>query len=584
MSLVDLTRGPLKRRSNLPYLLGLLIATFACDYHAIGSLAIAPLLDIDQAGFSLFAWFEHAALASGGIVQWWHAVRASSIEPPLVPALNSLILIVFPTRTGLYVVPIIAHGLVVVFAYVACRASKVSHWLSFFVATSIAMFPPLIEYSHSLLFAGPAAGFVAGALALAIFSLRSKRHHMLWLMGAYAFFGLAIASRSMVIGFLPGFVVANFVYRALQMRAKLTPRAAIANMVTAFWPSTITLAVALALYYPNAGVVASYLTGYGYGQAADRYHKGTVGFLHNVWSVVDFAIVHEVYLPAFLLITVALAIFGVRGFSAVRASRVAEFLAQESVSVMLLSFSAVGFAALASTENTGVAFALPLVGPLVIASSIIVVRAIASRQAVVLVVLLSLLYGVLALGGGIFAVFVAAPHLEDVIRVPVPGLGRVPVLSNQDSSWSYASAYGYSPTFQGAWKADLVRIAYSLSMLSGSRNNPPVVFATDDAFINFNSVREQQAELGIAVSNAGDIQPVLNVDRQPCHVAEYTVPCHSSQPIVVVETLGKSVTGDPPSYAEQLKIAGYEGAVRVVMTERLPSGSVISVLVVPGDV
>jgi Dolichyl-phosphate-mannose-protein mannosyltransferase len=455
----------------------------------------APLA-IDEAAYLRFALDDRAGLSHGGLGGLWDAIVSQRQHAPLVPAVSVPVQLVIGSRAAAaFVVEEAFFVLLAVCAWFVARRFLNRRWA--LLATVVVIGIPDVTYwTRTLLFGVPATAlFLAAILAL----LESDRLRNLWWSIAFgALLGFAVLTRTIMIAFVPGLVVAAAI-AAAAVGEEWRRRAL--HLVIAL---AVGVSVAATWWGPNWSVVTAYLKSTGYGAASSSYGFGratTDPFALKFWTTELRSGVDGLGLPLSVLLVAAvvLAISARRRWPAARA-----VLANDRT-VLVVTLIA-GYLALTSTENKTPGFGTPLL-PLVALLGVLALSELpwhAWRRA-------------FAVGLALVAAaaLVMQASIVDDLSIDrfttIPVIGRVHVVrgSSYIKSWIATNGRypnggptGRVPGPLRAWMPTSTRAARCIATQARHYGRLPVVFfATRDPLFNTNTLAlEARAVLDASLS------------------------------------------------------------------------------------
>lgn len=322
------------------------------------------LLDIDEAGYLSYSLVDYNAFISNGFMGWVKTIVAPSIQAPLTTALTSVVYMIFGPK-------IFIGFVIMVFFGVATIAA--SYYLGNFVGDArlglmtgilVATCPLVINYARSYSFALPAAAVTTMALLALV---RSKQlTNIKWSVVFGLCVGLMPLARTMTIAFIPGLIIPVALYIVMKsdnrwLRIKNTTLAAVVGIV-----------VAAIWLVPNKNGLAvfQYLTSFGYGNRVVEYaaaHESR-GVLQNLTSwpawleTIQYA-VNSIYLPDAILVLFGfgLSLILFLKMSFINKAHQTCVVAINSKMFSVFIFIIWCFIALASSQNKGTGFLLPIV-------------------------------------------------------------------------------------------------------------------------------------------------------------------------------------------------------------------------------
>lgn len=302
---------------------------------------------VDEQGYSRLALTDLRGV-QGGPMAVLHATYG--INAPLVPLLSAVFLWRNPGRTATVLVQLPFVILLIFAVYLLCR-QLAGHRAGILGAAAALCTPGVLTWSRQLHFAVAATALMTAAVAAVSLSAGMRRPGLSITAGAML--GLAILSRTMVLGLVPGVVVGAVVLGIHSRTAWLTLTRNVALLVVA------AVVVAGPWYWPNRSSVFGYLTNNATsGDFADNLKPTELAY----WTARFIELAGYFQAPLLLLglVIVVLA-----------ATRLRRAPAMPPLVVFVAVVVVCELAVLTITRNSGTAFALP-VAPLVIA---LVVRA-----------------------------------------------------------------------------------------------------------------------------------------------------------------------------------------------------------------
>jgi hypothetical protein len=282
------------------------------------------------------------------------------VQAPLVPLSAVPFNAVFGSGVdaSLLVEPVF-FAVLVVAAYAIARRLT-TPWWSLLAALVLATAPVVSDYARIFHFSVPAAAFLTSALWALMKSEGLCRRR--WAVACGLLLGLMVLSRSMTIGYLPGFAAAA----ALPILLGGEWRARLVNLVLLCLSGAI---LAGLWYLPNAESVGSYLLNFGYGAESEAYGAEHSPLSIAYWTREVGAVVDEIYFP----LAAALAFCAIAALVSALADRRPGRPSWENLRAWLLTDAALaavivleGYFALTSSKNQGTAFALPWLPVLIV--------------------------------------------------------------------------------------------------------------------------------------------------------------------------------------------------------------------------
>jgi hypothetical protein len=249
---------------------------------------------------------------------------------------------------------------ILVLATYAVARRLTTPWWALLATSVVATAPVLSDYTRIFHFSVPAAAFLVSALWALMKSEGLTRRR--WAIACGLLLGLMVLSRSMTIGYLPGFAVAAAL--PILLAGQWRPR--LVNFVLLCASGA---ALAALWYLPNAESVGSYLLNFGYGAESEAYGAERSPLSIAYWTREVDALFGELYFPlgaALALCTVAALVSALvrrrRGQPSLEQAR-AWLLTDAALAAAIVLE---GYVALTSSKNQGTAFALPWLPVLVV--------------------------------------------------------------------------------------------------------------------------------------------------------------------------------------------------------------------------
>jgi 4-amino-4-deoxy-L-arabinose transferase-like glycosyltransferase len=349
-------------RGNAALRWGLVVFAFvlillAIDIWWVGEHRSGYPLDIDEAGYTTFAYTNYLALHFQGINGWWESIQHQSTFAPLLTAVTSLALhFDLSASTGFVVLALFAA--VLAFAAYLLAQLLVEPRLAALAAIVTATLPGTFGFAREYIFALPTATF----LLISVYAiLRSDGlRKWPWALGGGFAIGLMLLSRSMAITYVPGILLAGIVPMFLRAGGVSTGR----RLLNLLLLAVVGAVVAATWYARNIGSVIEYLTSYGYGDLAKAY-----GTDHGLLSwgrfrgVFEGMISEDLFVPIALVVLAALALLAVATALRLRphegrGQTLRRIVASDAFGVCIVFI--VGYGALMTSQNGGDGFTLPL--------------------------------------------------------------------------------------------------------------------------------------------------------------------------------------------------------------------------------
>lgn len=368
-----------------------------------------PLLDIDEAGYQVFALDDLAGWRAGGWDQWWDAVLAPSIQAPLLTASTVPFLTTFGVGglVGL-LAPLTYAGLTLAATWWLARehGTAGTAWLAWSLCAAA---PVLVVYSRHYSFGTAAAATTT--LALAALARSRGLRSTPWALVTGVLLGLTALSRTMMLALLPGLALGMVVtVLAGQDRRRRVVNLALTAVVGA--------AVAAPWYVRNGAAVLDYLTSFGYGSRSAEYGSDQSVLDPGSWQVMAQYAVDELGVVLSVLLAAGSALLVWRFLRPARATdrrpgrRVLE--SPLLVPAVFLTWSVL---VMVSSGNKGTGFLAPLVPAACVLAALGIRRAVAGvRVPLVVVAVATLVVTTLAFAD-------ARSPLADRRTVDLPVLG-----------------------------------------------------------------------------------------------------------------------------------------------------------------
>lgn len=507
-------------------LLGLVLLGTSVNFWWIARWRKGLPFDIDEAGYLMRAFRDAGYLRHGGLISLVsHFVAHSGIRAPVLPELAGLVQFFTGAKPYqlLYVVDFF-YCLVIVATYAMVRTKAEWPW-ALLAGGVVAAVPGVLQWARDFVFALPAASCIALALALQLWAgaFDSRKRSVIWGLAV----GLSTLTRTMVLGMLPGILVAALIRLVTQDRVDRSR----SDHTSRLFPRMLNAAIGLAIgslfaatWYVHAlGGVLHYLIGFGYGSHSANYGPARALFSWAWWTdPLGLTVNTELFMPLTLAIIVILVLaFAQLVRSLVRRrnrtsldsqgamehiqedravsvpTRATRWLATDTATLTV--FLALAYLALASTRNQGSGFELILVPP-TIALTVRYLSAVTrpgrmfGAFALIVAGALSFTDQAGLLPGGI----------NDLTTVNINGFNAI-AFDGRGYLFTYASAvFGGCPTIVTCydstkpiteygivhrWVAPPVELARVLHRYAASHGREPVVlFAVQDPFVNVNSV------------------------------------------------------------------------------------------------
>jgi Dolichyl-phosphate-mannose-protein mannosyltransferase len=478
-------------------LAGVLCFVVAVNHWWIDTHRTGLPFDIDESGYLQRAFRDGQALHTGGLGGLWTALRLPDPQAPLLPMTAGVIhWITGAGPYGLLNVNQLFYVVAVVATYWAGRSIMNRNW-SLVAALMVATVPALVGSSRGFSMAVAATATVTAALAV---QLRTERFASWWqtlLWGVLL--GVASLSRTIVLAFLPGLVIAAVV----TLVASRAGRRQIIHFVAGL---AVGLVIAGAWYSATWHLVLRYLTSYGYGSQASRYGASRSVFSMGWWTYrPQLALNEELFVPLALVVLACIGCGVVswwvrRGNTSERGGwqrRARRFFERpESVAVILVLW---GYLVLSTTQNSGFMFELPLIPAVLVLAALLASRSIGRVRPYLAIAC------VLAAAVSFAGMSDALPGVSSGIRSVSMGSFEMTAFDGRGTLLSYASGTGgaclsHAPcvrsgtmpgetSYLAQWIAPSQRMATVLHDTAEEHGCDPVVFfAIQDPLFNTNTV------------------------------------------------------------------------------------------------
>jgi len=463
-------------------LLGGVVALFALHLLWLARFSFGYVTEWDESGYLSIALNNSHALSADGPFSLVSTVLEQGVQAPFVPLSAVPFNAVFGSGVDASLVVELVFFAVLVVATYAVARRLTTPWWALLATLVVATAPVLSDYARIFHFSVPAAAFLVAALWALMKSEGLTRWP--WALACGLLLGLMVLSRSMTIGYLPGFAAAAALPILLgdERRRRLLNFALLCGsgaVLAALW------------YLPNAESVGSYLLNFGYGAESEAYGAEHSPLSIAYWTREAGAVVDELYFPlgAALVICAAAALV-----SALVRRRHGQ-PSREQLKAWLLGDAALaavivleGYVALTSSKNQGTAFALPWLPVLIVLVCAAVVRIQwRSVRTAAVVVLAAVALLNLTMKSGI------VPGVGDRRTADLPLLGETVVTDGRGIVENEVTAAGYpagSPTepmpqLQKEWlpfAGDVARWVTDFSEAKGEE--PNLSWGFDDLLLN----------------------------------------------------------------------------------------------------
>ena len=504
-------------------LAGVLCFTVSVNAWWINAHRTGLPFDIDEAGYLQRAIRDAQALHAGGLGGLWSALRLPDPQAPLLPMTAGVVRwITGAGPYGLLNVNQLFYVLGVVATYWAGRSIMNRNW-SLVAALMVATAPGLVESSRGFSLAVVATATLTAALAAQV---RTDRFTSWWLTLAWGgLLGLASLSRTIVLAFLPGLLIAA----AVTLAATRAGRRQVLHVVAGL---AVGLVIAGAWYTATWHLVLRYLTSYGYGPEANRYGASrsvlSVGWwTYRLHRVVD----TELFVP--MAIAVILCVVGGLVTWCVHrhrqdeggtwARRALGFLGRPEGIVVI--FVAWGYLVLSTTDNSGFMFELPFVPAVLLLGAFVASRSM--RRARPYLATVCVLAAAISFAG----MSDALPGVSSAARSLSIGSFSATAFDGRGSFLGYASSNGGGcrpgtqcdgsttvpgeTTYVAGWLAPSQRMASLLHDTAAQHDCDPVVFfAIEDPLFNTNTVDLDYQLRYVTALPTGLLKPPYEVEGE----------------------------------------------------------------------
>jgi hypothetical protein len=409
-------------------------------------------------------------------------VLEQGVQAPFVPLAAVPFNVVFGSGVDASLVVEPVFFAVLVLATYAIARRLTTPWWALLAVLVVATAPVVADYSRIFHFSVPAAAFLVSALWALMKSEGLTRRR--WAIACGLLLGLMVLSRSMTIGYLPGFAVAA----ALPIVFGGEWRRRLVNFALLCASGAI---LAGLWYLPNAESVGSYLLNFGYGAESEAYGSEHSPLSIAYWTREVGAVVDEIYLP----LAAALALCALAALASALVGRRPGRPSRGGLRAWLLTDAALaaaivleGYVALTSSKNQGTAFALPWLPVLVV---LVCAAAARIRWRPVRIAAISLLAAVSLINLGMKSGFV--PGIGDPRSAELPLLGEKTVTDGRGIVEIEVEAAGYPagsatepmPQLQKEWLPFAGDLARSLTDYSERRGEEPNLgWGFDDLLLN----------------------------------------------------------------------------------------------------
>lgn len=566
-------------------LVGVLCFTVSVNAWWINAHRTGLPFDIDEAGYLQRAIRDAQALQAGGLGGLWSALRLPDPQAPLLPMTAGVIRwITGAGPYGLLNVNQLFYVVAVVATYWAGRSMMNRNW-SLVAALMVATAPGLVESSRGFSMAVAATAALTAALALQVHTDRFTSWWPTLLWGALL--GLASLSRTIVLAFLPGLVLAALV----TLVATRAGRRQIFRVAAAL---ALGLVVAGVWYTATWHLVLRYLTSYGYGPEANRYGASRSVLSVGWWTYRLHRVVNtELFVPMALAVIVCIAaglatwwVHRRRRIGGRAWGRVFGFFGRpEGVVVVFVVW---GYLVLSTTDNSGFMFELPFVPAVLLLAGYVASRSVRRARPYLATVC------VLAAAVSFAGMSDALPGVSSAARSVSIGSFSATAFDGRGSFLGYASSDGggcrphtacvESGTMPGEtaylaeWLAPSRRMATLLHSTAARHGCDPVVFfAIQDPLFNTNTVDLDYQLRYVTALPTGLLKPRGEVQGE-APLRQLNDPA-LGQPNLVITGRPSAASGNFSAHVgyaatiQAVRADGFAPAARL----RLPDGRVMTV-------
>lgn len=518
-------------------------------------------VDIDEAGYLASAFRSAPVGPLSGVARATVEIWKGGTNGPLLPMVTVPFQVLGGRGMGFSYLPNLGFFALLVFVIYGLARRFSPPWWSAFAAVLVATAPAITDYSRHYHFAVPSTAlFAFSVLAL----VRSERfQHRTWSIAFGVGLGLTVLSRTIMVAFAPGLVLAAALACARASGAQ--KRRAWSDLVLSL---VVALVVAGSWYLFSWHRVLDYLTGFGYGP--ESYTFGATSIVSFQFWFSD--LVNVVSFGFYVPLAALLVLGAVVGWHSVRRTGDAFGRAWRSDAALVAVPLAVGFLALLTSRNTGSAFVLPLIPLIVVLVVALVARIPAStfRNGLV-VAMLVVCAGNVAMKSGAF------PRLAEPRLAWSSDWGGLPVTDGRPLivAYIYYSDYPLGPRvdrvppLHNGWLPAGEELARRLDEAVPDQL-PDVVFTFQGAMFNTNTVLLGEVRNGLPATS-------LRVVPQPGLYDEIPLAAHlrsmraAGVNAVVTGPVFESPYGNSVPSATAAAAAADAGFVRQ-SSVRLPDG------------
>jgi 4-amino-4-deoxy-L-arabinose transferase-like glycosyltransferase len=542
--------------------------------------------DIDESGYLQRSIRDGQALHANGLGGLWSALRLPDPQAPLLPMTGGVIRwITGAGPYGLLNVNQLFYVVAVVAAYWAGRAIMNRNW-SLVAALMVATVPGLIESSRGFSMAIAATASLTAALAAQVHTDRFRSWSPTLLWGVLL--GLASLSRTIVLAFLPGLLVAAVLTLVVTRATRRQILHAVAGL-------SVGLLIAGAWYTATWHLVLRYLTSYGYGPEANRYGASRSVLSIGWWTYrLHRAVDTELFVPMTLAVLACIACGLVTWWVQRRRPRDGGAWEQRALrflrtpEAIVVIFVVWGYLVLSTTDNSGFMFELPFIPAVVVLAVHVASRSVPRMRPYLATVC------VLAAAISFAGMSDALPGVSSGARSVSIGSFSATAFDGRGSFLGYASGTGGAcrphtrcvgsgtttgeTTYLAEWLAPSQRMTTLLHDTAARHDCDPVVFfAIQDPLFNTNTVDLDYQLRYLTGLPTGLLKPAYEVEGE-APLRQLNDP-NLGQPNLVITGSPAAASGNfSPHVGERATIQavrsdGFVPAAGV----RLPDGRVMTV-------
>jgi hypothetical protein len=341
-------------------LFGGVVALFALHLLWLARFSFGYVTEWDESGYVSIALNNSHALSADGPFSLVSTVLEQGVQAPFVPLSAVPFNVIFGAGVDASLLVELVFFAVLAVATYAIARRLTTPWWSLLAALLVATAPVVSDYARIFHFSVPSAAFLVSALWALMKSEGLTRRR--WAIACGLLLGLMVLSRSMTIGYLPGFAAAA----ALPILLGGEWRARLVNFVLLCACGAVLAAL---WYLPNAESVGSYLLNFGYGAESEAYGSQHSPLSIAYWTREVGTVFDELYFP----LGAALALCAIAALASALVRRRRGYPSGEQLKAWLLGDAALatvivleGYVALTSSKNQGTAFALPWLPVLIV--------------------------------------------------------------------------------------------------------------------------------------------------------------------------------------------------------------------------